>query len=76
MFCVRSLWICRSQFSSCSTNAWAAGEEAIKGSVSPGKLADLVVLDRDPFEVEPHELKDLRVMMTLVGGDVVYERSE
>jgi predicted amidohydrolase YtcJ len=57
-------------------NAWAAGEEAIKGSVSPGKLADLVVLDRDPFEVEPHELKDLRVVMTLVGGDVVYERSE
>jgi predicted amidohydrolase YtcJ len=53
-------------------NAWAAGEEAIKGSLTPGKLADLVVLDRDPFEVSPEKLKELRVEMTLVGGEPVF----
>ena len=53
-------------------NAWAAGEEARKGTLSPGKLADLVVLDRDPFEVEPADLKDLEVLMTLVGGRAVH----
>ena len=54
-------------------NAWAAGEEAIKGTLAPGKLADLVVLDRDPFAVPPAQLKDLRVLLTVLGGRVVYE---
>jgi len=36
-----------------------------------GKLADLVALDGDPFTVEPSHLKDLRVLLTVVGGDVV-----
>jgi predicted amidohydrolase YtcJ len=55
-------------------NAWAAGEEAEKGTLEPGKLADLVVLDRSPFEVDPSEIKDLRVEMTIVGGRMVYAR--
>ncbi len=54
-------------------NAWAAGEEAEKGTLAPGKLADLVVLDRDPFQVPPDELKDLRVLLTVAGGRVVHE---
>ena len=54
-------------------NAWAAGEEGLKGSIIPGKLADLVVLGRDPFAVSPDELKDLEVRMTIVGGEVVWE---
>ncbi len=53
-------------------NAWAAGEEAIKGSLAPGKLADLVVLDRDPFELRPEALKKLEVRLTVVGGEVVH----
>ena len=57
-------------------NAWAAGEEAIKGSITPGKLADFVALDRDPFTVEPDALKDLEVRMTIVGGEVVWEDGE
>ena len=53
--------------------AWAAGEEEIKGSLTPGKLADLVILDRDPFSVAPAELKELRVLMTMIDGRVLYE---
>ena len=54
-------------------NAWVAGEETVKGSISPGKLADIVVIDRDPFGVPPGELKDLKVILTIVGGKVVYD---
>ena len=56
--------------------AWAAGEEAIKGTLEPGKLADLVVLDRDPFQVPPEELKGIQVLMTMVGGEIVYDREQ
>jgi len=54
-------------------NAYAAGEEAVKGTLAPGMLADLVVLERDPFAVEPAELKDLRVLLTVVGGRIVFD---
>lgn len=54
-------------------NAWAAGEEGWKGTLTPGKVADLVVLDRDPFSVPPAELKDVRVLLTVAGGKVVFE---
>ena len=54
-------------------NAWAAGEESVKGSLAPGKLADLVVLDGDPFRVPPARLKDLRVLYTIVGGRIVHQ---
>jgi predicted amidohydrolase YtcJ len=53
-------------------NAWVAGEEDDKGALRPGLLADVVVTDRDPFRVPPAELKDLRVLLTVVGGHVVY----
>jgi predicted amidohydrolase YtcJ len=55
-------------------NAWAAGEEGAKGRLAPGLLADLVVLDRDPFAVAPEQLKHLKAALTLVGGKVVFER--
>lgn len=54
-------------------NAWAAGEEDVKGTLAPGKLADLVALDRDPFAVPPAELKDLKVLATVLGGRVIHE---
>jgi len=44
--------------------------------VIPGNLADLVVLDRDPFAIEPEALKDLEVRMTIVAGEVVWEEGE
>jgi predicted amidohydrolase YtcJ len=55
-------------------NAWAGGEESLKGSVSPGKLADLVVLDRDPFAGNVATLKDRKVLYTIIGGRIVFER--
>jgi predicted amidohydrolase YtcJ len=55
-------------------NAWVAGEEDRKGRVAPGFLADLVVLDRDLFQVDPAELKDVQVLFTVVGGGIVFER--
>jgi predicted amidohydrolase YtcJ len=56
------------------SNAWAAGEEGWKGRLAPGLVADLVVLDRDPFALPPDQLKDLKVLRTLVGGREVYRR--
>ena len=48
-------------------------EENEKGSIRPGKRADFVLLDRDPLQVDPMELRDLRVLATIRGGTVVYE---
>ncbi len=53
-------------------NAYAEGAEHEKGRIRPGYLADLVVLDRSPLEVPPSDIKDLRVLYTVVGGDVIY----
>jgi predicted amidohydrolase YtcJ len=55
-------------------NAWASGQEGELGSLTPGKLADFVVLDADPFQVVPSRLKDIRVMRTVIGGRTVFER--
>ncbi len=54
--------------------AYAAFEENDKGSIEPGKLGDLVVLDRDPTAIPGEALKDLRVEMTVVGGRVAFRR--
>jgi predicted amidohydrolase YtcJ len=53
--------------------ARAAGEEAERGSIAPGKLADLVQLSANPLKVEPEALREIRVKRTLIGGKVVWE---
>ncbi len=53
--------------------AGAGCEEGIKGSISPGKFADLVLLEEDPFAVDPVRIKDIRAMMTILDGKVVWE---
>ncbi|MCO5176757.1 MAG: amidohydrolase [Thermomicrobiales bacterium] len=49
-------------------------EEAIKGTLVAGKLADAIVLDRDPFSVDPEQLHEVQVDMTMSGGNIVFER--
>lgn len=53
-------------------NAWAEGEEASKGTLRAGKLADFVIIDRDLFAIPPEQIKDAKVLMTVVGGRVVF----
>jgi predicted amidohydrolase YtcJ len=53
-------------------NAWAEGEEASKGSLAVGKLADLVIIDRDLFAIPATQIKDAKVLLTMVGGRVVH----
>jgi predicted amidohydrolase YtcJ len=53
--------------------AYAAFEEATKGSLEPGKLADFLVLSKDIMEIEPREILDTHVLMTFVGGQLVHE---
>jgi predicted amidohydrolase YtcJ len=52
-------------------NAWLNMEERIKGSIEPGKLADLVILNEDPLTCPEPRLRDATVVTTLVGGKVV-----
>ena len=54
--------------------AYLEGTEKEKGSFEPGKLADIVVLDRDILTIDPNEIIEAKAVMTIVGGEVVYER--
>jgi hypothetical protein len=54
--------------------AYAEFTEQDKGSVTTGKLADLVMLSGDPFRAAPESIRSLKVVTTIVGGKVVYER--
>ena len=53
--------------------AYASFEENLKGSIAPGKLADLVVLGRDPLREDPFKLIGIPVQRTMVGGDWMFE---
>ena len=52
--------------------AWLGHEEDRLGSLSPGLLADMAVLDRNPFTIDPAHLRDVAVVRTIVGGETVY----
>ena len=52
--------------------AYATHEEKSKGSIEVGKVADLVVLDRNPFRVDTDEISKIKVLATIVGGRIVY----
>lgn len=56
----------------CVAPAWLSHDERIRGTLVPGRLADLVVLDRDPLACEPDELAEVRVVATMLGGRWVH----
>ena len=49
-------------------------EEDRKGSLEPGKLADLVILDRSPLKTAPEQLKDIQVLETIKEGRTIYQK--
>ena len=53
--------------------AYASFEEGIKGTLSAGKLADIVILEKDPHDVDPDEIIDIKVVRTILGGRTVHE---
>jgi predicted amidohydrolase YtcJ len=53
--------------------AWASGEEAIKGSITAGKLADYVVLADDPHTIDVEKIKDIQIVRTVVGGTISHQ---
>jgi hypothetical protein len=55
--------------------ARAMGEENVKGSIAPGKLGDLVVLDRDPHKASADALRSIDADYTILGGRVAYDRA-
>ena len=61
---MHTIWAARSGF-----------EEDIKGSLERGKLADMVVLSKDPLSVAPEELMSIKATMTIVGGRIVFKRN-
>ncbi len=54
--------------------AYAARDEDRLGSLEKGKLADFVMLDQNLFEIAPETIRDVNVLMTVVGGEIVFER--
>ena len=52
--------------------AYASFSENLKGTLSVGKYADLVVLDNNLFEIDPDVIRDTDVLMTMVNGRIVY----
>jgi predicted amidohydrolase YtcJ len=56
--------------------AYASHEERTKGSITAGKLADFVMLAKDPHDVNPDEIKNIQIVRTVVGGKTVYPKAE
>jgi len=57
-----------------SSNAYAAFEEDVKGSITPGKYADLTVLSKDIMTIPAEEILGTEVDYTIVGGEIRYQR--
>jgi len=57
-------------------SAYAEFQENEKGTIVPGKLADLVILSRDIFKIDPNEIDKVKVVMTIMNDSVVYEEQD
>ena len=56
-------------------SAYAEFQEKIKGSITPGKLADMVLLGENIFRIDPARLRDVKVDTTIMGGTITYQRN-
>ena len=65
----------REQARICATRngAYLTGEEDIKGTLEPGKLADMFVTSSDPLTCPENDIKSITAELTIVGGDVVHD---
>jgi len=54
-------------------SAYAEYQDHVKGTLTPGKLADVVILDRDIFTIPPTEIDQARVVCTIMDGRVVFD---
>ena len=57
-------------------SAFAEFQEREKGSITPGKLADLVILSDNIFQLKPEAIRNVKLQTTIVGGEVIYERTK
>ena len=57
-------------------NAYAAFEEDMKGSLTPGKLADVTVLSRDIMTVPEDEILETEIVYTIIGGKIKFKRND
>jgi predicted amidohydrolase YtcJ len=57
-------------------SAYAEFQDTVKGSITVGKLADMVILSRDIFKIDPKDIESAKVVLTIVDGRVVYEGLE
>jgi predicted amidohydrolase YtcJ len=57
-----------------ASNAYAAFEETTKGSLAPGKLADITVLSKDILTIPEAEIPTAEVLYTIVGGRILYQK--
>ena len=53
--------------------AYSCWQEDVRGSIEPGKLADFVVLDRDILTCDEEEIRDMQVLQTYLGGELVFD---
>lgn len=57
-------------------SAYAEFQDRDKGSITPGKLADMIILSDNIFKIDPVKIRDVKVLMTMVGGKVIYETGD
>ena len=55
-------------------SAFAEFSENMKGTITPGKLADLVMLDQNIFEIDPVQIENVNVVLTIMDGRIIYEK--